>query len=391
MMAMSMPNPILEGADEAKNEHGADDDETKMKRVRAYAFSESPFRRISTAAAFVWIWAKLGRRVRAAQKRVAEQFGNALCAFSLCDAVVQTLLMFAMGEDAVPSLVLDYAIFPLSAAAVVTHFSSRLPYERVTSFWFHVGSFVLRAFARGAHKARLHDWFGGAYHGLFWPALIACTAITMHRLRRVVQQAASPTLGSRAASVGLVGSVIGLPPLLYLCFNSAACLVFAAAPRETCGTRIEANYALTMTLVFSNLLPVLLVFEPISPQQIMRLEGLAWHHFVAAAFGAVSFVCVITLASTHERFEPVTSFLYYTARASYALAFVGVVVFGAGVVNLSSRAGGVLAARLRAHDHARGVTGNVARGPVTFYFRGPPPITPCSHLRARRLQVPCLS
>ena len=131
--------------------------------------------------------------------------------------------------------------------------------------------------------------------------------------------------------------MIGLPPLLYLCFNSAACLVFAAAPRETCGTRIEANYALTMTLVFSNLLPVLLVFEPISPQQIMRLEGLAWHHFVAAAFGAVSFVCVITLASTHERFEPVTSFLYYTARASYALAFVGVVVFGAGVVNLSSR------------------------------------------------------
>ena len=152
MMAMSMPNPILEGADEAKNEHGADDDETKMKRVRAYAFSESPFRRISTAAAFVWIWAKLCRRVRAAQKRVAEQFGNALCAFSLCDAVVQTLLMFAMGEDAVPSLVLDYAVFPPSAAAVVTHFSSRLPYERVTSFWFHVGSFVLRAFARGAHR-----------------------------------------------------------------------------------------------------------------------------------------------------------------------------------------------------------------------------------------------
>ena len=86
----------------------------------------------------------------------------------------------------------------------------------------------------------------------------------MHRLRMVVQQAASPTLGSRAASIGLVGSVIGLPPLLYLCFNSAACLIFAVTPSETCGTRIEANFALAMTLIFSDLLPVLLVFEPIS-------------------------------------------------------------------------------------------------------------------------------
>ena len=302
------------------------------------AFSEDdvvPLKSFANVVWFVVLCQHLSRRIHANLGRVAKRFGVALCAYSVCEASVHTYLLFAGDEDSLSLLLAGYAAFPLSVAALAAHISMTLPYPRAQWLWVHLSSHAGRAAANGYHSAKMGDAIGATYSGIVWPLLFCFVGVTLRGLRNRVQDTVGPVLSSRAASVGLVGAVLGFPPLLYLSFNSAACLLFAESPRETCGSRIEVNYALTSTLVFTGFLPVLLVFEPLSLDQIMRLE-LPRSHLVAGAFGIVSFVCAVSLASTHERFAPATMAILNLGRLCYMSALAGLMVLGAGWVQRAS-------------------------------------------------------
>ena len=89
---------------------------------------------------------------------------------------------------------------------------------------------------------------------------------------------------------------LGLPPLLYLCANSAACYSFVEDARATCETREAVNYALAATLTFSGFAPTLYVLEPLSLRQVMDLD-LQRSQFVAGGFAALALSALTSSSS----------------------------------------------------------------------------------------------
>ena len=210
---------------------------------------------------------RVRRRIYSSLGRVSKRFGFALCAFSVsCTAVKISLLITRGLDDADIATVLS---FPLSVAAFVAHFAMTLPYPRNRSkLNLHLAALAINNAAKGLYCALRREWFKAVFHGIIWPLLYACIARFVRALRHPLRNM-SLTQQSHASSVGLVNLVSGLPPVLYLAANSGACLLFADSPSETCGTRRETNYVLSLVFVLFGLLPVLLVLEPVNLQQVM--------------------------------------------------------------------------------------------------------------------------
>ena len=284
-------------------------------------------------ATFVLFLVRVRRRIHTSLGRVAKRFGLALCAFSVAVTTAKISLLSARRVD--DATVATELAFPLSCAAFVAHVSMTLPYPRTRSLWVHLAALAVNIAAKGLYCALLKEWLEASFYGIVWPLLFARSAQFVRTLRSAVQKM-SLAQGSRASSVGLVSLVSGLPPVLYLAANSGACLLFVDSPSETCDTRLQTNYALSLVFILFGLLPILLVLEPVNLQQVMHLE-LPRSHLVAAGFGACSFVCVVALAGTRERFGPLPPAILGIASGAYTFALLCILALGAGVVDRASK------------------------------------------------------
>ena len=331
----SISNPILSTEDLPEPARAA---RVSVHAAQFRQFSFDGHRRVRTllpltgflqVATFVLFLVRVRHRIHVELGRVTKRFGLALCAFSVACTTVKIWLLIARGQD--DADIATTLLFPLSCAAFVAHLSMTLPYLRTRAkVNFHICVLAISTAVTGLHRAVLGEWLGALYYGVGGPLLYACIARAVRTLRYALRKL---SLGqrSRASSVGLMSLVRGLPPVLYLAANSGACLLFTDSPRDTCGTRLETNYAVSLVLIVAGFVPVLLTPEPVSLQQVVNLE-LPRSHLVAASFGACSFLCVAALAGTRERFEPVTTAVESIADASYVFALLGSLVLGAGVV-----------------------------------------------------------
>ena len=123
------------------------------------------------------------------------------------------------------------------------------------------------AFIKGASAAVNENFVLTVSYMAVYGLLYMLVAYTLHRLFIVMGR--FPRHQRQRASFASLGALTAMgSPILYLTFNSAACLMFVESSLENCGMRVCVNSSAIISLAISAILPAYFTFVPISLARI---------------------------------------------------------------------------------------------------------------------------
>ena len=263
---------------------------------------------------------RVRQKVHRDHQRLAHRVGLVLALFSICYVVLLAWEVWCGHNRHAASSV----VCPLAIASVVLHIILGLPHGDVVRIRIGVTAHVVvqacDAVIHALDRCLAADVPNAAHH-LVW--VLVLYPFSLRVLWRVfcAMRKFPQNKRNHVAEVSLLAFATVVPLVLYLSFNSIACVAFTPAASITCETRMTVNKAVVLSLAITVMLPVYTTLNPVTSIQAIRCD-LTPNEWILSFFAGGLLLGTVSLLSQQERMAPATDALLYLSYSQSAF-FVG--------------------------------------------------------------------
>jgi hypothetical protein len=209
---------------------------------------------------------RVRQKVHRDHQRLAHLVGLVLALFSICYVVLLAWeVLCGHSRHAASS-----AVYPLAIASVVLHIILGLRHGDVVRIRIGVTAHVVvqacDAVIHAVDRCLAADVPNAAYH-LVWVLVVYPFSLRVLWRLFCAMRKFPQNKRNHAAEVSLLAFATVVPLVLYLSFNSIACMAFTPAASITCETRMTVNKAVVLSLAITVMLPVYTTLNPVTSIQ----------------------------------------------------------------------------------------------------------------------------